>query len=131
MQSVECAEAWSAKRDPWTLRGPTQGTRRSKPGGKMCKLLSEQDPRRFRQASRSVRISGLSTSVRLEVAFWEILGDIAAREGLSVPRLIAVLHDEALDSHGAIRNLASLLRTVCLLYQEQQVDRMIRRQPPI
>lgn len=130
MQTVECSEVRSEQHNSWTLRGPTRWSRRNKPGGDMCKLLNGQDPRRFKQASRSVRISGLSTSVRLEVAFWEILGDIAEREGLSVPRLIAVLHDEALDRHGDIRNLASLLRTVCLLYQEERAERIIRRKPP-
>lgn len=94
----------------------------------MCKLLKEQAPERFRPTSRSVRLSGRSTSVRLEVAFWEMLDEMAQREGLSVPRLIAVLHDEALECYGDIANLASLLRTACLLYQEKRVDRIVQPQ---
>lgn len=86
----------------------------------MCKLLQGQEARRFTQTSRSVRLSGRSTSVRLEGAFWETLTEIAMEEAVSVPRLIATLHDEALDSHGEITNLASLLRTVCMFYRERR-----------
>ncbi|MFB2550482.1 ribbon-helix-helix domain-containing protein [Ensifer soli] len=68
--------------------------------------------------NRSVRIAGHSTSIRLERAFWEVLEDIASREGLSTPKLIAALYDEALEQHGGMPNLASLLRTVCLLYRD-------------
>lgn len=97
----------------------------------MCELLKVHDPERFKQTSRSVRIAGPSTSVRLEVAFWEILDDIAAREGLSVSRLIAILYEEALVRHGEVTNLASLLRTACVLYQEQYyAGRAAQRQPP-
>jgi predicted DNA-binding ribbon-helix-helix protein len=79
-----------------------------------------QSPQRFRHVSRSVRISGHSTSVRLEAAFWQVLEDIAQREGLSTSRLISQLYSEALERHGGMANLASMLRTVCLIYQEER-----------
>jgi predicted DNA-binding ribbon-helix-helix protein len=104
--------------------------RRKAPGGEMCKLLAAQDPQRFKQTSRSLRISGQSTSIRLEAAFWEILDSIAASEGVSVPRLVAIIHDEAVDTHGDVSNFASLLRTVCLIYQGERAERAIRRNPP-
>lgn len=97
----------------------------------MCKLLAAQDPQRFKQTSRSLRISGQSTSIRLETAFWEILDVIAANEGMSVSRLIATLYEEALDTHGDISNFASLLRTICLIYQGDRAERAIRRQSPV
>jgi predicted DNA-binding ribbon-helix-helix protein len=96
----------------------------------MCRLLAKQDPRRFQPTSRSLRISGQSTSIRLEVAFWEILDDIAAREGLSVPRLVALLHDEAVETHGGVPNLASLLRTACLLRESERAERTTVATPP-
>jgi predicted DNA-binding ribbon-helix-helix protein len=85
----------------------------------MCRLLTAQGTQRFRKVSRSVRISGHSTSVRLETAFWQVLEDIAKREGLSTSKLISELYDEALELHGKMSNLASILRTVCLIYQEE------------
>ncbi len=86
----------------------------------MCRVLTAQSPQRFRKVSRSVRIAGHSTSVRLEAAFWQVLEDIARREGLSTSKLISELYYEALELHGGMSNLASMLRTVCLLYQEER-----------
>lgn len=112
----------------WAARVGIDGARRKIPGGDMCKLLAGQDPERFRQTSRSLRISGQSTSIRLETAFWDTLAVIAAREGVSVSRLVAALHDEAVDVHGDVTNFASLLRTICLIYQVEQTERAIRSQ---
>lgn len=86
----------------------------------MCRVLTTQSPDRFAKINRSIRISGHSTSVRLESAFWDVLEDIATREGLSTPKLISVLYHEALDKHGGLANLASMLRTVCVIYQEER-----------
>lgn len=86
----------------------------------MCRVLTTQSQDRFAKINRSIRISGHSTSVRLESAFWDVLEDIASREGLSTPKLISVLYHEALDKHGGLANLASMLRTVCVIYQEER-----------
>ncbi|WP_349254310.1 ribbon-helix-helix domain-containing protein [Rhizobium sp. CB3171] len=86
----------------------------------MCRVLKAQSPQRFLKVSRSVRISGHSTSVRLEAAFWQVLEDIAKMEGLSTSKLISVLYNEALELHGDMSNLASMLRTVCLIYREER-----------
>lgn len=86
----------------------------------MCRVLTAQSTQRFSKISRSVRISGHSTSVRLEAAFWQVLEDIARMEGLSTSKLISELYDEALELHGGMSNLASMLRTVCLIYQEER-----------
>lgn len=86
----------------------------------MCRVLTTQSQDRFMKINRSIRISGHSTSVRLESAFWDVLEDIASREGLSTSKLISTLYHEALDKHGGLANLASMLRTVCVIYQEQR-----------
>ncbi len=56
----------------------------------------------------SVQIAGHSTSISLEVAFWDELKDIAARRGLSLNALIADV-DGARDG-----NLSSALRLLVL-----------------
>ncbi|MFT4182178.1 MAG: ribbon-helix-helix domain-containing protein [Rhizobium sp.] len=86
----------------------------------MCRVLSHQGQDRFTKVNRSVRIGGHSTSVRLESAFWNALEDMAAIEGLSTSKLIAALYHEALEQHGNMPNLASMLRTVCLLYLQER-----------
>jgi predicted DNA-binding ribbon-helix-helix protein len=89
----------------------------------MCRVLTTQSQERFVKVNRSIRIAGHSTSVRLESAFWDVLEDIASREGLSTSKLISVLYHEALDKHGGLANLASMLRTVCVIYQGEMSAR--------
>lgn len=89
----------------------------------MCRVLTHQGQERFMKISRSVRIGGHSTSIRLESAFWTTLEDMAAVEGLSTSKLISELYHEALEQHGDMSSLASMLRTVCLLYQQEHRDR--------
>lgn len=82
----------------------------------MCRLFVAQDPATYEAETRAVRLHGHATSIRLEAAFWDILKEIADREGVSVNRFIAVLHDEILDQQGDIPNFASFLRVTCLHY---------------
>ena len=60
----------------------------------MCHLFASQSPDSYAFETRSIRLNGQSTSIRLELAFWEILEDIAAAEGMSVPRFLSTLHQE-------------------------------------
>ena len=80
----------------------------------MCNLFACQDPATYAAEARALRLHGHATSVRLEAAFWAVLEEIAALEGLSVARFVAALHDEVLDRQGEVSNLASLLRVTCL-----------------
>lgn len=57
---------------------------------------------------RSVRIAGHATSISLEAAFWQALGDIAAARGMSVNRLVAAIDA---DRSG---NLSSAIRLFVL-----------------
>ena len=82
----------------------------------MCRMFAHQPQSNYAYQTRSVRIGGHSTSIRLENVFWTILEEIAAKEGNSVARFITTLHDEVLMHHGDVSNLASLLRCSCLLY---------------
>ena len=85
----------------------------------MCKLLTSRHAKDFRPVSRSIRFSGHSTSLRLEASFWRALDNLARDEGVSTPKLIETLHAEASellhDADDASINLASVLRTACLL----------------
>ena len=82
----------------------------------MCKVFAGQDPEGYRQVNRSIRIGGHSTSIQLEATFWELLDEIADSQGLSTPKFISKLYDEALEINGEIPNFASMLRTTCALY---------------
>lgn len=67
--------------------------------------------------TRSLRIGGHCTSVRLEKSFWDTLEEIAAKEGVSLARFITTLNNEVMDRNGEVKNVASLLRCCCLLYR--------------
>jgi Uncharacterized protein related to arylsulfate sulfotransferase involved in siderophore biosynthesis len=82
----------------------------------MCQIFAGQDPTRFRMVTRRVRLSGHSTSVCLEAAFWDTLEEIADMQGVSLGRFLSKLHDEVLARGVERRNFAGLLRCACLTY---------------
>jgi predicted DNA-binding ribbon-helix-helix protein len=84
--------------------------------GEMCRVFAGQDPEGYRQINRSIRIAGHSTSIQLEGTFWTLLDEIAENQGLTTPKFISKLYDEALEINGEIPNFASMLRTTCALY---------------
>ncbi|UPG72358.1 ribbon-helix-helix domain-containing protein [Roseomonas gilardii subsp. gilardii] len=82
----------------------------------MCNLYASQEPETYACETRAVRLNGHCTSIRLESAFWDILGQIAAAEGSTVGRFVSSLHDEVLERRGEVGNFASLLRVTCTLW---------------
>lgn len=82
----------------------------------MCKIFISADPELYRCRSRSLRLSGVATSIRLENLFWQVLEEIGARDGLSVGRLIARLYDELAAAGGDCSNFSSFLRVSCGRY---------------
>jgi predicted DNA-binding ribbon-helix-helix protein len=82
----------------------------------MCHVFASQDPAIYQTITRSVRLNGFSTSIRLEALFWSILDQIAAREGMSTPRFISTLYDEVLQLRGEVGNFTSLMRVTCAVF---------------
>ena len=81
---------------------------------RMCMVFAGQDPVAYESETRSVRLHGHATSIRLERAFWHAIDAIAAAEGVSTTRFLATLYDEVMALHGEVRNFSSLLRCACL-----------------
>lgn len=84
----------------------------------MCHIFASQSPSSYAFETRSIRLNGQSTSIRLEKIFWKVLEMIAAREGFSVPKFISTLHSEVLAIRGEAPNFTSHLRCVCLVALE-------------
>lgn len=82
----------------------------------MCQIFAGQNPARYESVTRRLRLNGQSTSIRLERAFWGILDQIAAKEGISTPAFISKLHNEVLIAQGEVQNFASLLRCACTIH---------------
>lgn len=88
----------------------------------MCQIFAGQDPKGYEPVTRSIRLAGHSTSIRLENAYWEILDDVAAAQDMTTPRFLGLLYDEVLEIHGEVRNFASLLRVSCTKFVESRTE---------
>ena len=86
----------------------------------MCQIFAGQDPASYESETRSLRLNGQSTSIRLEASYWDMLDAIAAAEGFSTPGFISKLHAEVLEVHGEARNFTSLLRCACLQFLKRE-----------
>ena len=89
----------------------------------MCQLFAGQPRQNYCSQTRSLRLNGQSTSIRLEEMFWNTLDGIAASENLSTPQFISRLHSEVMSLHGEASNFTSLLRCTCLVHAERQHTR--------
>ncbi|MDQ0513504.1 putative DNA-binding ribbon-helix-helix protein [Angulomicrobium amanitiforme] len=88
----------------------------------MCKLFIQADPQLWQTRLKSVRLHGFSTSVRLENLYWQVLEEIARRDGMSLPQLLARLHEELTFAHGEVDNFSSFLRVCCGRYLSLQLE---------
>ena len=97
----------------------------------MCQVFISADPALYSCRARSVRLHGVATSIRLENLFWQVLEEIAARDGMGVPQLCARLHDELLAERGSVDNFASFLRVCCGRYLALQLAGGIPTDPRV
>ena len=88
----------------------------------MCQVFISADPQLYAYRARSVRLHGVATSIRLENLFWQVLQEIAARDGYSVAQLCTKLYDELVQERGEVDNFASFLRVCCGRYLALQLS---------
>lgn len=97
----------------------------------MCKIFISADPRSYESRTRSVRLHGVVTSLRLENLHWDILDEIAGRDGMTVAQLIERLYDELVADRGAVGNFSSFLRVCALRYENLIAQGLIPRDASI
>lgn len=88
----------------------------------MCQLFINADPQLWKSTSRSLRIDGMATSIRMETGFWTLLEEIARRDGMNVPQLITQLYHESIDAGHDLCNFTSFLRVCALRYLALQLS---------
>ena len=88
----------------------------------MCHIFAGQDPANYTFETRSVRLMGHPTSVRLEAKFWVVLEEIAAAQDMPMSKFLSLLYEEALEIHGEVANFASLLRCCCINFLDPEFD---------
>lgn len=87
----------------------------------MCRIFSGQSALNYESETRSMRIEGHVTSIRLERLFWKTLEELASSQQMSMAQFVSKLHEEVLESHGDVRNFTSLLRCCCLMHHENKL----------
>ena len=60
----------------------------------MCSVYVNADPIQYEARTRSLRIHNVLTTIRLENLFWDVLAEIAGREGKTTNQMITTLHEE-------------------------------------
>lgn len=88
----------------------------------MCKLFVKGNQLLWNSTTRSLRIDGVTTSIRLENFFWNVLEEISFRENLTVSKMIAKLYFESLDADLDVGNFTSFLRVCCSRYLSLVAD---------
>jgi predicted DNA-binding ribbon-helix-helix protein len=88
----------------------------------MCEYFVNADPILYESRTRTVRIRGISTSIRMENFVWDILAKMAAEEGITTNALIVQFHDEILRHRGDVQNFTSFLRVTCLRFLDRQCN---------
>ncbi|QZP33205.1 ribbon-helix-helix domain-containing protein [Pseudomonas sp. DR48] len=78
-------------------------------------FVSEFDMGLAQPLSRSVRLNGFATCLRLEQVYWDILGDMAKVNSCSVSALLSHVDREVHLRHGGVRNFTGLVRVVCVV----------------
>lgn len=97
----------------------------------MCKLFIQADSNLWLSSTRSLRIDGMVTSVRLENNFWSTLEEIAQRDGMNIPQMITRLYHESIDAGHDLGNFTSFLRVCCMRYLALQLSGEIPQRPDI
>lgn len=83
----------------------------------MNEIFTSADPLGYESRTRAVRLHGVITHLRLEQLFWDVLEEIARRDGENVIHLIEKLYDDLFDARGAVGDFTSFLRVTALRYE--------------
>jgi predicted DNA-binding ribbon-helix-helix protein len=90
----------------------------------MCDYFVNADPILYESRTRTVRIRGVSTSIRMENFIWDTLAQMAKEEGVTTNALIVQFHDEILRHRGDVQNFTSFLRVTCLRFLRRKCDEL-------
>ncbi|UVJ45210.1 ribbon-helix-helix domain-containing protein [Pseudomonas sp. LS1212] len=66
--------------------------------------------------SRSVRLNGFATCLRLEEVYWKILERIAKANDCSVNAILSYVDREVHLRYGGVKNFSGLIRVVCVVH---------------
>jgi len=82
---------------------------------KVDPFVSEFDMKLIRPLSRSIRLNGFATCLRLEQVYWNILGGMAEDNHCTISTLLSHVDREVHLRHGGVKNFSALIRVVCVM----------------
>lgn len=88
--------------------------------GSLHSCISEFDMGLIQPLSRSVRLNGFATCLRLEQIYWDILADMAKLNCCSVSALLSHVDREVHLRHGGVKNFSGLVRVVCVVHSRKE-----------
>ncbi len=71
--------------------------------------------------SKSVRLNGFATCLRLEAVYWNVLGAIARANACSINALLSYIDREVHLRYGGVKNFSGLVRVVCVVHLQSGV----------
>lgn len=95
----------------------------------MCEYFVKADPILYEQRTRTIRIHGVLTSIRLENMVWDTLAEMAEAERCTTNSLIVQFHDEILAHRGEVPNFASFLRVTGMRFLRRKLIEAERAAP--
>ncbi len=72
--------------------------------------------------SRSVRLNGFATCLRLENIYWAVLERIAQANGCTVNSVLSHVDREVHLRHGGVKNFSGLVRVICVVFLMNAAD---------
>lgn len=72
--------------------------------------------------SRSVRLNGFATCLRLEAVYWRTLEAIAEVNRCSVSAVLSYIDREVHLRHGGVKNFSGLVRVICVVWLQEPAD---------
>ena len=72
--------------------------------------------------SRSVRLNGFATCLRLEQVYWDILAEMARANCCSISSLLSHVDREVHLRHGGVKNFSRLVRVVCVVHSLKEAN---------
>ncbi|PKF50384.1 ribbon-helix-helix domain-containing protein [Enterovibrio nigricans] len=93
----------------------------------MCQVFIGADKALWESHTRSLRIDGVVTSIRLEQFYWNTLQEIAHRDQIALNKMITNLYFESLEANHDVSNFTSFLRVCCSRYLSLIADGVLVR----
>lgn len=75
--------------------------------------------------TRSIRINGKVTSVRLENFYWNVIRGIAQEKSMPLPKLMTIFSGIAKSSETEHANFTSFLRVCCGRYLQSKMEHVV------